>query len=188
MPAMANTQLDEANAKFTYKGKPIHPFLVGKFYNWMSDRRPPIVTTVDVAASFDTNEYRQKDIEKRGNWWFAEKKETYNKDTINHDIYGYHWLGRLANGCHVVEMGWGGGGSGFFEDLMVITFSEGTIMRDGEKDNQLLMTVIETQSLGDRYEGDIKVYPDKVIIPPSKDQRGGGSLNKVVELRFPVKR
>jgi len=184
--SIATMQLNEANAKFTYKGKPIHPFLVGKFYNWMSDKRPPIVTTVDVASSFDTNEYQLSTIEKRGNWWFSEKKEGL-KDITLYEAFGYRWLGRLANGCHVIEMFENGGGSGAFTDLLLIKFSEGTIMRDDKKDKQLLMTVVGTYTLGDRYDGDIKVYPDKVIIPPSKDQRGGGSLEKDVELRFPAK-
>lgn len=47
---------------------------------------------------------------------------------------------------------------------------------------QLLMTVVGTYSLGDRYEGEIKVYPDRVFIPASKNQYGGGALEKDVEV------
>jgi len=181
---MAAGQLDEANSKFAYKGKPIHPFLVGEFFNWLSDNRPPMITTVDVAAAHDTNKYQKSSIEKRGDWWFAEKQEK-DGDFVIHESFGYHWLGKLANGVYVVEMGYSGGGSGFFMDLMFVRFSEGEIFSEGKKEKQLLMSIVGIYSLGDRYEGKIKVYPDKVLIPASEDQRGGGSIEKDIELRFP---
>ena len=186
VPCMAGTQLDEANAKFTYNGKPIHPFVVKEFSNWLSDNRPPMITTVDVVAAFDTNKYQGSTIEKRDNWWFAESKEIDGDITI-YESFGYHWLGKLANGVHVLETGSSGGGSGFFMDLMFIKFSEGEIFWENKKEKQLLMTIVGTYSLGDRYEGDIKINGDKVFIPASADQRGGGSNDKNIELKFPEK-
>lgn len=183
-PLLASQQLDEVDAKFTYKGKPIHPFLVGEFSNWLSDNRPPIITMVDVTAAFDTNEYQQSSIEKRDDWWFA-KTEEKDGDITLYESFGYHWLGKLANGVHVLETGSSGGGSGFFMDLMFIKFSESEIFCEGKKEKQLLMSIVGIYSLGDRYEGDIKVYPDKVIISVSKNQAGGGSVEKGVELKFP---
>lgn len=185
-PCMASQQLDEANAKFTYKGKAIHPFLVREFSNWLSDNRPPMITTVDVAAGDDTNKYQHSTIKKREEWWFAEEQEKDGDITL-YESFGYHWLGRLANGCHVLEVGSSGGGSGFFMDLMIVKFSEGEILWEGKKEQQLLMSIQGIYSLGDRYEGKIKVYPDKIVIPASEDQRGGGSLEKGVELKFPAR-
>lgn len=185
-PLMANEQLDELNGKFTYKGKPIHPFLVREFSNWLSDNQPPMITTVDVAAAYDTNKYQQSTIEKRDEWWFAEQQEK-DGDVTLYESFGYHWLGKLATGVHVLEVGSSGGGSGFFMDLMLVKFSEGDISWEGKKEKQLLMSIVGIYSLGDRYEGKIKVYPDKIVIPASEDQRGGGSLEKGVELKFPAK-
>lgn len=183
---MASQQLYEANAKFTYKGKAIHPFLAREFSNWLSDNRPPMITTVDVAAGYNTNKYQHNTIEKREEWWFAEEQEKDGDITL-YESFGYHWLGRLANGCHVLEVGSNGGGSGFFMDLMIVKFSEGEILWEGKKERQLLMSVEGIYSLGDRYEGKIKVYPDKVVIPASENQQGGGSLEKSVELKFSAK-
>lgn len=183
-PLIASEQLNEANAKFTYKGKPIHPFLVGKLSNFISDNRPPIVTTVDVSAAFDTNEYPQREIKKRDDWWFVERTDKY-KDIPLYESFDYHWLGNLSDGTHVLETGSSGGGSGFFMDLMFIRFSEGEIFWEGKKEKQLLMSTVGTYILGDRYNGDIKVYPDKVFIPASDGQFGGGSIDKDVELKFP---
>lgn len=185
-PLMASEHLDELNSKFTYKGKPIHPFLVREFSNWLSDNRPPMITAVDVAAASDTNKYQHGTVKKREDWWFAEEQEK-DGDVTLYESFGYHWLGRLANGCHVLEIGSSGGGSGFFMDLMIVKFSEGEILWEGKKERQLLMSVKGIYSLGDRYEGKIKVYPDKIVIPASEDQRGGGSLEKGVELKFPAR-
>lgn len=183
IPLMASEQLDEANSKLTYKGKPIHPLLVQKFSNWTSDNRPPIVTTVDVSAAFDTNEYQQSEVKKRNDWWYTEKEEM-DGDIRLYESFDYHWCGKLANGIHVLETGSSGGGSGFFMDLMLIRFSEGEIMWEGNKKKQLLMSIVGLYSLGDRYEGDIKVLPNKVLIGASKNQYGGGSIEKDIELEI----
>ena len=183
-PSMASEQLDEANAKFTYKGKPIHPFLVAEFSNWLSDNRPPMITTVDVSAAFDTNEYQQSAVKKTYDWWFSEKEEM-NGETRPYEAFHYSRLGKLADGTHVIQTGSNGGGSGFFMDLMFIRFSEGEIFWEGKKEKQLLMSIVGTHTLGDRYNGNIKVYPDKIFIPASEGQFGGGSIDKDVELKFP---
>jgi len=186
VPLTASDQLDEANATFSYKGKPIHPFLVKEFSNWISDDRPPVVTRVDAAAAFDTKEYPQSGIEARNEWWFAEQQEKDGIVTL-YESFGYHWLGRLANGIHVIEAGASGGGSGFFMDLILLRFTEGEIILENTKEKQLLMSLVGIYSLGDRYEGDIKVFPEKVFIPASKRQAGGGSVEKDIELKFPVR-
>ena len=138
-PCFAGQQIDEANSKFTCRGKPIHPFVVKEFSNWLSDNRPPMITTVDVAAASDTNKYMDSEIEKRDNWLFA-KTEVMDGDVRLCESFGYHWIGRLANGVHVLETGSSGGGSGFFMDLMFVKFSEGEIFWENKKEKQLLMT------------------------------------------------
>jgi hypothetical protein len=183
-PCMAGQQIDEANTKFTYNDKPIHPFVVKELSNWLSDNRPPMIITVDVAAAFDTNKYQDSKIEKRDNWWFAELEEM-DGDIRLYESFGYHWIGRLVNGIHVLETGSSGGGSGFFMDLMFVKFLEGEIFWENKKEKQLLMTIVGIYSLGDRYEGEIKIKGNKVFVPASADQRGGGSNDKDIELEFP---
>lgn len=182
---LASEALDEANASFTYQGKPIHPLLLKEFSNWQSDLRPPMITTVDVAASFSTNKYSQYDIKKRDDWIFVEKTGK-DKGPLFYESFDYRWLGKTASGVHALETGESGGGSGFFMDLMFVRFSEGEIMWGDKTSKQLLMTIVGTHPLGDRYEGKVEVLSDKVLIHPSPVQRGGGSVEKDIELKFPL--
>jgi len=182
----SNKALNEANASFTYKGRPIHPFLFETLSNWLSDDRPPMATTVDIAAAHDSNRYMLNDIQKRDDWWFSERKQELGNSLSSYEAFGYHWLGKMADGVHVVETGFHGGGSGFFMDLVFIKFSKGEIYFDHEKAPQCLMTIVGIHYLGDRYEGEIKVYPDKVFIPASEVQFGSGAINKDVEIRSAI--
>lgn len=86
----------------------------------------------------------------------------------------------MADNVHVVEIAENGGGSGAFMDLVFLKFSEGELKRQGKREKQLLLSVVGTYSLGDRYVGEIKVYSDKVFIPASKNQYGGGGQLKRV--------
>jgi hypothetical protein len=173
----ADDMLADANANFSYKSKPIHPFLVQEFSNWLSDARPPIVATVDVQAASDSNRYGDSDVEQRDDWWFATKEET-DGDISLYESFGYHWIGKLDNGTHVLETGSSGGGSGFFMDLILVKFSIGTILYEGQRTEQLLMTVVGYHSLGDRYEGKIRIEGNRVVMPASDTQSGGGSVGE----------
>jgi len=184
-PVMASELLDEVNAKFTYRGEPIHPRLIHEFSNWLSDGVAPVITTVDLTAAFNTDEYPQSEIKSREDWWYSEKEEM-DGDIRLYESFDYHWLGKMSNNIHVVETGSSGGGSGFFMDLMFIKFSEGEILVEEAKEKQLLMSIMGIYSLGDRYDGDIKVYEDRVFIPASKNQYGGGSTEKDIEIKLPL--
>lgn len=183
-PLFASEQMDEANASFTYKGKPIHPFLLHEFSNWLSDDRPPMITTVDVAAAFDTNKYQQSTIQLRDGCVFSEKREE-DKGVPLYESFDYQRLGRMANGIHVLETTENGGGSGFFMNVMLVRFSEGEIMLENKNEKQLLMSIVGTYRLGDRYEGKVEVFPNRVLIHASPKQFGGGSIDEDVELKFP---
>lgn len=186
-PLMASELLSEVNSKFTYKDKPIHPFLIRQFSNWDSDYRPPILKTVDISAAFDTNQYQLIEIKKNNDWYYAEEEE-YDGEFRLYESFYYHWLGKMDNGMHVIETGANGGGSGTFMDLMFVRFSEDKIMWDDKQETQLLMSIVGIYSLGDRYDGDIKVCSNKVVIPASNGQFGGGAIDKEVELKFPIDR
>lgn len=50
----------EAQENFTYAGKPIHPFTVGKFlggFDRVKYNISPIITSIDLVSSHQKNEY-----------------------------------------------------------------------------------------------------------------------------------
>ncbi|MCP4649607.1 MAG: hypothetical protein GY853_05950 [PVC group bacterium] len=180
---MASEKLSEANNTFTYKNKPIHPFLIREFSNWCSDYCPPITKSVDVSASFGTNQYQSDEIQTRNGWLFAEETEEKEVYTAYEAFY-YRWLGVMGDDIHVVETGANGGGTGLYMDLMFLRFSEDEMFWEDKKEKQLILTILGTYSLGDRYGGNIEVYTDKVIIPGSTRQLGGGAIEDVVVIEL----
>ncbi|MBF0216115.1 MAG: hypothetical protein HQL30_03860 [Candidatus Omnitrophica bacterium] len=192
--AYSRSVFDEVNSDFTYRGKPIDPLLVMKLSTReYRDDRPPVVVTVDVVAGNDINagDSNYSKIEKvNGGWKAGYESYVYpeKEQAILTDRYGfwYKWVGKLANGWHVLETGYDGGGSGLFMDVMFIKVSQGEIIYSNEHHaRQILLTVMRTDRLGDRYDGDIKVYPYKVVIPASCNPHiGGESLDTELTINF----
>jgi hypothetical protein len=149
----------EANANFTYQGVSIHPKLVQKFASWESDKSVPKVIMVDVAAAFDTNEYFSAER-------YEDKRVCYDVDS---GFFCYEWLGKLANGLHVLRIYDNGGGSGTFQTLFFVKFDKGEgYTEDGKKYERLLMSIVRQYTLGDRDDGEIKVLGDRVVVDRSK--------------------
>jgi hypothetical protein len=180
--ASTESYLDQINRNFTYRGKPIHPKLIYEFSNWLSDSAPPMIKAVDLIASFDTNEYSFGTVEKRGDWYFYKDSKTCG-DTTSYESFGYRWLGKARDNIHVLETG-EGGGSGFFKDLIIIKFSKGEVLWKGEKRDQILMSIIGSSPIGDRYQGDIKIYPDRVVVPASSSPCSTRLADQGLELKF----
>lgn len=161
--ALAETDIDrafkEANAKFTFQGKPIHPGLVQEFECWFSDPGMPTTISVDVAARHG-NEYFEDDVKVQKDGSVLLKKEESEGP-----YFFYKWLGKLTNDIHVLEVGESGGGSGVFGDLFFVRFDKGEgLTSEGLKYSRLLMTIVRHYSLGDRYEGKIELRGEKVIV------------------------
>jgi len=176
--AFASLGLDEASAKFTYKGKPIHPGLVQEFSSWISDPGVPTTISVDIAAPH-RNEYNEDEVEMKDNGWVCRSEEDGSS-------FCYKWLGKLKNDLHVLQVADSGGGSGVFYDLFFVKFDTGEgYTSEGEKYPRLLMSIIRTYGLGDRYDGKVRVYTDKVIVGIPESKWRGGPIEKRVELKFP---
>jgi hypothetical protein len=164
----AETGIDKAlveiNNRFTYKDRPIHPGLIAEFNGLLSDPWNPIITSLDIAAAYDTNQYQNSDVRINENGLVFLQRD--GKD----NYFCYEWLGKLNNGLHVVEIWDGVGGcSGVFMSLFFVKFEKGYgLTPEGQRHERLLMTIVRNAIVGDRDDGKITVLPDKVILGKSK--------------------
>ncbi len=160
--------LPEVNRTFTYRGHPIHPKLIYRFLPWMSDS-VPIVLSVDLAAADGSNEYFADDVKP-----LTTAKNSYRVDgkVIGDDTPGayfsYQWLGSPAPGVHALRTSFCGGGSGVFEDLLVLrrSTSKGVDL-EGKTYDRIVLTFERLVSLGDRWDGSIRISPGRVFIGPT---------------------
>jgi len=169
-PTTAPDYLQEANQKFTYQAKPIDPGLVHEFSSWISDPGMPTTISVDVSAEH-SNEYSDSDVSINEAGTVCKQGEG--------EFFCYSWIGRLTNGLHVLNVYENGGGSGTFCDLFFVKFDVGQgYTSKGKLYDRLLMSIVRTYGLGDRFSGDIKLDGNRVLI---KGKHKEGSRNEVVE-------
>jgi hypothetical protein len=162
-PVLAGAALDEANRSFVYQSVPIHPFLVKEFSNWLSDYRPPMVTTVDVAAASDSNRYGVLVVKDATGAWCAEERDDAGK-LGGRGAFCYHHVGRLLNGTHVLKTMASSEGSAVFTSLLFVRFGEGKIFWQDKPEPQLRMTVVGSHGLAPGAGDLIKLAGNKVLI------------------------
>ena len=137
--------------KFEYKNKPIDPKLLQEFLPWLSDGGS-IVTSVNIAEAYGTDEYsyyNAKITENNGAVRF-----TYNDGNYTE----YEWLGTLD--IHLLTITQGGGGTGRFNDLMLVNFD----INPKKQDRNLNMNIVGLYPLEDRMKYKITTYKNKIFV------------------------
>jgi len=153
--------LAEANEKFTYLGKSIHPALVHEFECWLSDQNP-VTLAVDVSAAYDTNEYHQPVTTRPLGVTF---ETTHGQEVLRKEYYSYQRLGVLSDGTHVLRTALYGGGTGVFMSLVFVRLELGSgRYDDGAAYDRLVMRLVRDWCLGDRFPGSIQVLTDRVVV------------------------
>jgi len=132
--------LKEADEKFTYRGRPIHPGLVREFECWLSDLNP-VTVMVDVSAANDTNEYSAETYMKGD--YLAIK--TYYEGREDGG-YGYRRVRTTEDGVHVLEtISYGGSSSRVVCELWVRFEIGRSFYPDGTGYDQLLMRLVRAK-------------------------------------------
>jgi uncharacterized protein len=73
--------------------------------------------------------------------------------------FGYQWIGRTTSGVDVLLLRESGGGSGVFESVLMLK-----VQLDPARATRLLIKRIRQEGLGDRWEGDLRVIGNNVVI------------------------
>jgi hypothetical protein len=162
LPPEAQQALQEALRDFTCAGEPIHPALIHLFDGLEADDGPVIVA-VDVHEARDSNQFFTP-VLRNGPDIYCDLP-----DTNPPEHFHYERLGALADGTQVLKTSWNGGGSGDFENLLLVRFQLEVYRRpEGQRDWRLILREIEDFPLGDRDDGAITIQPDRVIVGRSR--------------------
>jgi hypothetical protein len=162
LPPAATAALAEAQANFTFNGEPIHPALIHLFDGLASDDGPVIVA-VDVHEAYHSNQFSAP-VQRSGPDIYCDVLDTNPPENLH-----YQRLGVLADGTQVLKTSWNGGGSGDFENLLLLRFQLEPYRRpEGERDWRLVLREIEDFPLGDRDDGSITVESTRVIVGSSR--------------------
>ena len=177
VPSKLRRQSEELNKRFTYKGRPVHPLAVQDLLSGVSDPLPGPIA-VDVEGTYDSNRYFGEYTERDGRVFIDLKT-----DEQPSGWFGYEYLGRLANGFHVLRTFENGGGSGVFQSLLLIECAvDFEYVGGGERRYRLAMARRGEILLGDRYSGVIKLEPGRNAVIVRADKRNFDK-DKVVRIR-----
>ena len=162
----ASTQVAQAHANFTYKGKSVHPMMVHELVSPIYGGHLVCVLNLDENAS--TNRFPEA-MRERPNGIISCNQSLPN-DRLGY--FGYRYLGTLRGGTHVVVTYEGWGGTGVFEELLFVRFRVEKVRgMDGVVHERELMELIDGFGLGDRDSGEIRLMEDRVIVGTSKERK-----------------
>jgi hypothetical protein len=82
--------------------------------------------------------------------------------------FAYRHLGVSPGGTHVLHTQCSGGGTGVFEDLLLVRFHQDRIQQNGKPRNRLLMTSVGSFTLGDRDDGEIRFEGSRIVVGRSR--------------------
>lgn len=159
-------QQAEADDRFTFRAEPISPRVVEDLLSWLSDGPSGPVAAIELDLAFHSNRYSGQVVADPEGWF---RVDTPDPASGAIDWIAYKRLGRLANGAHVLLTKQGGGGTGVFMSLLLVTFDLGDAYgEDGAKHPRLVMTRHVEIPVGDRFEGPIAVSPHEIRIGPGR--------------------
>lgn len=171
--------LEELNQTFKYKGKYINPRAIQDLTAWVSDREPGSVA-VDVEGTFDSNRYYGH-YENQDGLIFIDLTQESIEDLGS---FSYRYLGRLANGLHVLRTFYHAGGSGIFQEILLL---EGLIDfeydADGKHNEKLILKRRGSYGLGDRYAGKIKIDAKENKITIGTDERNELKEEYIIQIK-----
>ena len=155
------------DCKYTFWEKPyIHPKIIQDLHTWLSDGGDQVVA-INLIDSQDSNRYSEEIKIRKipGGHPFI-----YTEDEEN-GMFGYQYIGKTSSGIYILYISENGGGSGVFKNLMLVTiekdkgayFDESSLKITNSRERLIIKKLGEI-SLGDRWNGDLKVEGNKLII------------------------
>ena len=86
----------------------------------------------------------------------------------------------------VFLVAWSGGGSGRFYDLHILDAAPNRAFdEDGSTYSRLDLTLVRTYILGDRWQGDVSISGNSVLVVTASSLGGHGVASVTIEARKP---
>ena len=160
--------LDSSKYSFT-SFEWVNPRIVEDLIGWLSDTGDQIVS-INITESNNSNRYFGEITSQETNSSFPRVTSSYDDRW-----FSYQYLGRSFSGIHLLRTWSGGGGSGVFCNIVMVTLSLdsafGQVQDESMKVSRFVIKLIGTLPLGDSYEGDLSYKLGVLTIPTCKGMR-----------------
>ena len=157
LAVLAFGQLAAEGPGWVWDGAEVHPGCIRELTTALSDRLP-VVAAVDLEGCRRSGRYSSP-AEVAGSFlrW-------RDPEQLGRGYFEYRYLGVLTSGVHVVRVRESGGGSGVFQDLLFLRTGEGEVLESGRRRVRHHLTLVGSESLGDRDQATIELSGAQVTI------------------------
>jgi hypothetical protein len=143
----------------------VHPLIVQELLGWMSDSGQPI-TAVDIGLANNSNRfYGEFSAEKINGRTLVKYRDS------KRGSFSYSFVGVSPSGIQIVQCHDWGGGSGVFKYICFFCFEQDRCLNYNSSQplavrNRVVLKVLGSIGLGDRYDGVIQYNEGKLIVGP----------------------
>jgi hypothetical protein len=137
-----------------WQGSAVHPGCMHELKTELADSKP-LAAAIDLEGCNGSNKYSAP--------YETEGSRLRWRDPDG-GYFQYEYLGALSNGVQVVRIGESGGGSGFFQGLFFLRISQSTVLEDGRRRVRNALTLVGSESLGDRDQVTVELSGETVTI------------------------
>ena len=176
----------EVQTPYSFSQKPyLHPKIIQDLSTWSSDKGDQIVA-INIIDAMGSNRYfgdvKTEESAQSHPFVFHEDREKCDESTCaNPPFFGYRLLGTTPSGVTVLITKSGGGGTGIFESLLLVSFDKDKgFSYDKKADvlrlnrDRLLLKKLSEFPLGDRRIGKISLRGDTIHIGKDASKSSGG--------------
>ncbi len=159
--------------KFYYKNKPVNPRIIQAFSTWMSDNGDHIVA-IDLSNAQNSNRfYCEKEVKIRQ---IKKNRDIVSLEGKDNEWFGYMYIGQTTSGVIVLRTMESGGGSGVFNNLMLLKLERDHNIAYDEKNNiikagteRLVLKKLGEIPLSDRWDGTLQIKGNSLLVTKEGD-------------------
>lgn len=167
----------------------INPRVIQELSPWLSDNHDQVVA-VDLIHSQKSNRFfceaKIRNIKDQNPFVYVE-----SEDKNNPGFFGYQYVGKSDSGLYVLLISENGGGTGDFKKLMflkleqdraaVVDWTNGVVKMN---EPRILLKKVGEVALGDRWDGELKVVGDSILIGKDRGSYSGSANDKTISLKI----